>query len=242
MQNLQNIDEVITFYKDTTYSTNSKIYNIFNYNSEKYNDGILKKQYDSCLGFGDLCFSWNWYLLVKDMPSNFKFLEIGVYKGRILALIKLLSNLLNKNVKLWGITPLSNADDKFSKYDDDYLSCIKTSFINSNASFENMEIIKGFSQNDDIINKAQENMFYDIIFIDGCHDYEIVCLDIQNYSKMIKSGGYLVIDDASSFLPNMPNVFLGHSDVGKAIIDNLDNNNEFIHLYAVGHNRVWRKI
>ena len=85
-------------------------------------------------------------------------------------------------------------------------------------------------------------MCYDIIFIDGCHDYENVCLDINNYSEMLKPGGYLVLDDASLFLHNAFGIFLGHPDVGKAIIDNLDNNNKFIHLYAVGHNRVWRKI
>jgi hypothetical protein len=49
------------------------------------------------------------------------------------------------------------------------------------------------------------------------------------------------MDDASLFITDAYGSFLGHPDVGKAIIDNLDNNPEFIHLYAVGHNRVWRK-
>ena len=117
----------------------------------------------------------------------------------------------------------------------------KTSFINSNVLFENIEIIQGFSENDNVIRKAKSNEYYDIIFIDGCHDYKNVCLDINNYSKMLKSGGYLIMDDASLFITDAYGSFLGHPDVGKAIIDNLDNNPEFIHLYAVGHNRVWRK-
>ena len=244
--NFKNLNEVISFYKDMNKDTHMQIYNIFKNNAQYFNDGILEKQYKNCSGFGDLGFSWHWYLLVNDMPSNFKFLEIGVYRGRILALIQLLSNLLNKNVKIYGITPLSNTGDKFSKYDnDDYLNAIKTSFINSNVSFENTEIIKGFSENNDVINKAKESMCYDIIFIDGCHDYENVCLDINNYSEMLKPGGYLVLDDASVFLHDAafePGIFLGHRDVGQAIIDNLDNNHNFIHLYAVGHNRIWRKI
>jgi len=239
---LQNLNEVINFYKDMNKNTHMQLYNIFKYNAENYNNGILREQFENCEGFGELPFSWNLYLLVNEMPSSFKFLEIGVYKGRILSLIQLLSKLLNKNVKIWGITPLSNVGDKFSNYNNEnYLNSIENSFNNSNVSFENTEIIQGFSQNDYIINKAKENMSYDIIFIDGCHDYEIVCFDINNYSKMLKSGGYLVLDDASSFLPDAFGQFLGHVDVGKAIIDNLDNNPDFIHLYAVGHNRVWCK-
>ena len=59
------------------------------------------------------------------MPSNFKFLEIGVYRGRVLSLIKLLSNLLNKNGQIWGITPLHDAGDKYSNYENiDYLNAI----------------------------------------------------------------------------------------------------------------------
>jgi len=240
---LENLDEVIAFCKDMNKTKYMELYNIFKCNAENYKDGVLNNQFYGCLGFGELAFSWHWYLLVNEMPSNFKFLEIGVYKGRVLALIQLLSNLLNKNAKIWGITPLSCDGDKYSNYnDEDYLNAIKTSFINSNVSCENTQIIQGYSQNDYSINKAKENMNYDIIFIDGCHDYEIVCLDIKNYSNMLKSGGYLVFDDASFFLSDAYGSFLGHPDVGRAIIDNLDNNPEFVHLYAVGHNRVWRKV
>jgi hypothetical protein len=239
-----NLEEVITMYKDTNTNKNKhmNIYNIFKTNAENYKNGVLNKQFNDCVGCGEIPFSWNWYLLVNDMSSNFKFLEIGVYKGRILALIKLLSNLLNKNVEIWGITPLSNASDKYSNYDNtDYLNSINSSFINSNVSCDNTHLIQGFSQDNDIIKIAKDHMQYDIIFIDGCHDYEIVCLDIKNYSKMIKTGGYLVMDDASLYLNDAYGLFLGHPDVGKAIIDNLDNNPDFVHLYAVGHNRVWRK-
>jgi len=36
-----------------------------------------------------------WLTLVQEIPSNFKFLEIGVFKGRILSLIELLSKHLH---------------------------------------------------------------------------------------------------------------------------------------------------
>lgn len=237
----ESLIKIINFYNNMNKNKHIQIYNTFNYNVENYNNGILKKHFENSIGYGELAFAWNWYLLVNEMNTNFKFLEIGVYKGRVLSLIKLLSNLLNKNAQIWGITPLCGSGDKYSNYDTcDYLNQIKSSFINNNISFENTQIIKGFSENMNVINKAKENM-YDIIFIDGCHDYENVCLDINNYSKMLKSGGYLVMNDASLYVNDAYGTFLGHPDVGRAIIYCLDNNNDFIHLYSVGHIRVWRK-
>jgi hypothetical protein len=205
---LESLDEVVMYYQNMNEGTHKEIYDIFKHNAENYNGGILNSQFANSPGFGELSFSWHWYLLVKEMSSNFKFLEIGVYKGRVLSLIQVLSNLLNKNVQIWGITPLSVDGDKYSGYDNvDYLNAIKSSFINSNVSFENTQIIKGYSQDDDIINQAKENMCYDIIFIDGCHDYEVVCLDIKNYSKMLKTGGFLVLDDNLFFINLLLNIF-----------------------------------
>ena len=81
-----------------------------------------------------------------------------------------------------------------------------------------------------------------MIFIDGSHDYEDVVHDILNYSKLLIIGGYLVMDDASLYLNDAYGQFLGHPDVGNACKQYLDNNPNFEELYAIGHNRVWKKI
>ena len=70
---LQNISEVNNFYKNMNSDKHMKLYNIFNDNSEKYNDGILKKHFFNSQGYGELAFSWNWYLLVNEMNLNFNF-------------------------------------------------------------------------------------------------------------------------------------------------------------------------
>jgi hypothetical protein len=104
-----------------------------------------------------------------------------VYKGRVLSVIQLLSNVFNKSAKIYGITPLENLGDKYSNYDNaDYLSCIHKSFSALDLTFENTTIINGLSQHGHIIEEVREQGHYDIVFIDGCHDYEIVCLDIKN--------------------------------------------------------------
>jgi len=242
MQSFNTLEEVIEFYKTDNPNKNKIVYTTFENNVK--NISILEKQHNDTPGFGELSFSWSWYLLVKSMPQDFTFLEIGVYKGRVLALIQLLATLFNKNAKIYGVTPLDGeATDKYSEYQNcDYLTAIKKSYSICNQSFENTTIIKGYSQEKHTIEKAKENLPFDMIFIDGCHDYEIVIQDIKNYSEMLKVNGYLVLDDASLYITNPYGTFLGHPDVGKAIQDNIENNPQFTHLYAIGHNRVWKKM
>jgi hypothetical protein len=236
------LEEVVDFYKTDNPDKNKIVYITFENNVKGIS--ILEKQHNSTPGFGELAFSWNWNLLVKSMPQDFTFLEIGVYKGRVLALIQLLSTMFNKHVKIYGVTPLDGAaTDKYSEYQNcDYLTAIKKSYSICNQSFENTTIIKGYSQEKETLEKTKSVSPFDMIFIDGCHDYNIVVQDIKNYSKMLKVNGYLVLDDASLYIESPYGTFLGHPDVGKAIQDNIDCNPSFVHLYAVGHNRVWKKI
>jgi hypothetical protein len=235
------IEEVIDFYKKMKKDKNHIIYNEFNNNLKRY--PIFFQHFNNTNGFGELPFSWNWFLILKDMPQEFKFLEIGVYKGRLLSLIKLISNMLNKKPNIYGITPLYNAGDKYSTYENDnYFVEIQNAFINNNLDLNNTTIINGFSQDKDVLEKAEKNGLYDIIFIDGSHDYEMVCQDIKNYIPFLKTKGYLVMDDSSLYIDNPGGDFKGHPDVGKAIIDVLDNDPRMNELYACGHNRVWIKI
>jgi hypothetical protein len=242
---MNTLSQIVDFYNTnniTKLEKHKKIYETFLNNTKQFNNGILFRQFENTDGFGEVAFCWSWFLIVNEMTTNFKFLEIGVYKGKILAMIQLISNILNKQVEIFGVTPLDISTDKYSSYDNvDYIHAIKHTFCKSNLSFENTKIIKGFSQNQDVIEQANQTGQYDIIYIDGCHDYEIVCLDIQNYVKMLKVGGYLILDDASSLLEGSYGQFLGHYDVGKAINDVIDNDNRLVHLYAIGHNRIWKK-
>jgi len=240
---MESLTDVIEFYKKdmADLDKHKAIYETFHVNAER--NPVLDKHYSVTEGFGELAFSWSWYLLVKAMPTQFKFLEVGVYKGRVLSLVKLVSNMLNKQATIFGVTPLNTSGDKYSKYDTvDFLSEIKLSYSKSNLSFDSTQIIKGYSQDEEVLEKANANKEYDMIFIDGCHDYEVVCLDIYNYGKMLKVGGYLILDDASSLVKGAYGRFLGHHDVGTAVKDFLENDTQFVHLYAVGHNRVWKKV
>lgn len=235
------LEEVIDFYKKGSHDKNHVIYNEFNKNVS--NIKLFHQHFQYTQGYGELPFSWNWHLIVKSMENNFKFLEVGVYKGRILSLIKLLSTQHNKLCKIVGVTPLDNVGDKYSSYDNDnYFNAIRNGFQNLNLSMENVEIIKGLSQDSDVLEKLKNLDQFDIIFIDGSHDYEVVCADIISYIPFLKVGGYFIMDDSSLYINNPGGDFKGHPDVGKAVTDVLEKDNRMLELYACGHNRVWKKV
>lgn len=216
------------------------IYDTFKKNVE--NSPYLTNSFRSCEGFGELSFTWSWKLLVDEMPSDFKFLEIGVYQGRVLSQVGMLAKNTNKKCSIYGVTPLSTAGDKYSNYTDvNYLEKIQDNFRKLNNDISNLKIIKGYSQDKDVIDETTKYAKFNMIFIDGSHDYENVVFDILNYSKMLVCGGYLVMDDSSLYLEDSYGMFKGHPDVSKACTDFLDNNPQFEEVYAVGHNRVWKK-
>lgn len=60
--------------------------------------------------------------------------------------------------------------------------------------------IKGSSHNLDIFNKLIEHLDeIDILFIDGDHSFDGVIKDFEMYSKLVKSGGYIIFDDYNDY-------------------------------------------
>lgn len=56
---------------------------------------------------------------------------------------------------------------------------------------------------------------YDIIFIDGGHDYKTVIQDLNNSNRLLKKNGIMIIDD------------ILHKDVKNALLDFLKNNKNY---------------
>jgi len=238
------VETVANYYSREVDSSkrNAEIYKSFT--ESVYKNGLHHVfSWDRLPGFYEDAFSWNWKLLVDSCPQSFRFLEIGVYKGRVLSQIGWFAERSSKQAYIVGVTPLSVAADKFSSYEEcDYAAEIRNGFYRVNSANSQYTLINGISQDENIIDSAKNSGPYDILFVDGCHDYDAVCSDINNYTQMLKPGGYLVIDDSALYLDGAHGNFLGHPDVFNAVRDTLDNNPGFVHLYAVGHNRVWKKI
>lgn len=226
---------------------NEFIYNTFENETNNYD--LLQKHVDIVsrygLGYGEKAFRYLWLLIISQLPKNAKFLEIGVFKGSILALSQMISNSLNLNLISFGLTPLNNTGDKYSTYNkDDYEKAIAFLYEKLNLNMNNTKIIKGLSTDEKIKEKVLNEGPYDMIYIDGGHDYETVINDIELSDKILKINGFLIMDDASSFLNFKSNHkgFKGHQEVGLAIKDKIDKNLNYKHLFACGHNRVWIKL
>lgn len=186
-------------------------------------------------GFGERSFYWMWRLIIDEMPKKFNFLEIGVFKGQVLALVQLLSKLSGRLPEVTGVTPLTNEGGYWeSNYEEDIYKIFDTfNLIRPN-------LIKGLSTDKDIIDKAGRLGSIDILYIDGGHDEATVKSDITNYTPLIKKGGYLVIDDCCNDM-NLPNgYFRGHEQVTKAVKENVGKEFEF--LFNVVHNKIWKKL
>lgn len=206
-------------------------------------------------GFGERYFHYMWKLLIDQMPSRFSFLEIGVFKGQVLSLVKLLARETTRACEIVGITPLTSAGDQYSEYvEDDYADAIKSMFDTFELSMENVEILQGLSTDPAIHRRAAERAPFDVVYIDGSHDHDVVVNDLRHFAIHVSRGGFLVMDDASCDL-NLPRqfrapgtrapeekVFRGYEDVSRAVRELVDPNPDFRHLFACGHNRVWQRV
>lgn len=194
-------------------------------------------------GYGDREFHWMWKLLVDQMPKEFKFLEIGVFKGQSISLVSLIAQVQMKSCEVVGITPLNDSGDQYSNHPKvDYFSYVEKIFQEFMIkSWSSVKLIRGYSDDDTVIKMSKAGGPYDMILIDGCHDYPVVCSDINNYKQQVKSGGFLVIDDCNLFLDMPEDRWGGFPDVSRAVRDCLENDEEFELQFAVTHNRVWRK-
>lgn len=192
-----------------------------------YRDWIESKIF----GFGERSFIWMWKLICQELPKDFSFLEIGVFRGQILGAVRMLA----PKAKITGITPLTSEG---GHWESDYAADIK--LLHDTFKLKQPEIIKGLSTDESIIAEAGKQL-YDVIYIDGGHSYPVAHSDIFRYSSFVKVGGYLVIDDCAHKYNLPEGYFKGIDDVSKAV-DELLPNAYYEELFNVVHNRVFRRI
>lgn len=177
------------------------------------NNPILKEHRDFVekgYGFGERSFWCMWKLLCDEMPEGFSFLEIGCYKGATLSLIKL----LRPDATVHGVSPLSTEGNY---PESDYKADIN--YIHEHFGLDKPNIFQGLSTEKWVIYAVNDLGTWDIIYIDGGHDYNTVTSDLTNYSPLVKVGGYLVMDDANCELNMPPGYFRGHQSVTDAKLD-----------------------
>ncbi len=239
---VDSLQSVIAAWKDTP-EMHKQINEAF---IEKVNaDQAIKAHRDfteaNIFGFGERSFLWLHKLLVDAMPGQFRFLEIGVFRGAILSLYRLLADREGKDARIYGISPMSSAG---GHWESDYwadvrkhhealnipYSCVITQALSTDASIINLSLSKG-------------NMYdgIDILYVDGGHDYATVLSDLTHFSPLVRPGGYMIVDDACNDMHMPSGYFHGIADVTRALLDYKPEQHGYQFLFNVVHNRVYQK-
>lgn len=191
-------------------------------------------------GFGEAAFHSMWFFLFKEFnPKNV--LEIGIYRGQTISLFALLSKFFNINSSIHGISPFSASGDSVSVYlsEIDYYNDVL-----ENIKYFDLPIPalhRGFSTDDSMVDIIKSKS-WDLIYIDGNHDYEVVKVDYHNCIHNIKPGGLLVFDDSSLYTDFTPPFFSSAGHPGPSKVANEIDVNLFKEILSVGHNRVFIRL
>ena len=231
-----NLEQVVSIWKDdekTHQWLNDTFVGLVNATPElkAYRDWIEQ----NIFGFGERSFIWMWKLLVDEMPTKFfTFLEVGVFRGQVLGIVRMLA----PEASISGVTPL---DSTGGHWESDYTEDIKK--LHETFKLRQPHIFKGLSTDGYTLLRVQTTnpKGFNMVYIDGGHEYETVKADLQNYCPMVKVGGFLIIDDCCHKY-KLPNGFFpGIESVSKAV-DEVLPNEQFQELFSIVHNRVFKRI
>lgn len=228
----------------TTLPTRNQQYQYFHHYFWNLAPGWLKnhREYFSKekRAFGEDAFHAMWYHIFKELKPQ-KVLEIGVYRGSTISLFSLLSQQFQIETEVHGISPFTSAGDTVSKYlkNINYYDDVKKNFDYFNLAYPFLH--KGFSTDEEMVNLIKSNT-WDLIFIDGNHDYEVAKADFDVCSMSIRKGGLIVLDDSSLYTGFKPPFYSSAGHPGPSKVASEINRDSFTEILSVGHNRVFKKI
>lgn len=138
-------------------------------------------------------------IAIENIPKDGKFLEIGCFLGK--STNYLCTNLINagrEDVTVYALDTFKGSSehqflDKIIDKDGSFMEKTKNNlryFIGRNQC----HLIESRSDNQETINKFEDETF-DVIMVDGAHEYEPVLEDIENWWPKLKKGGIMLLDD-----------------------------------------------
>lgn len=135
----------------------------------------------------------------EDQP---RVLQIGCAQGADSVSIANVLKLPMINGKLdvvdWFKGNLTVADSEEWSYNKKNVSLWKSHLWSEAKKFNVEDIITVYEGDSRIVVPTLNDNYYDIVFIDGGHEYSIVKSDIENGFKKLKAGGIMVLDDISA--------------------------------------------
>lgn len=189
-------------------------------------------------GFGEDAFHAMWLHLLSEYKPK-KCLEIGIYRGQVVTLWGVIFEMMNIESEIHGISPFSSIGDINSTYDDlDYLEDTLSSVKKFNIPAPHF--LKALST-EPIAKAYIRSKSWDLIYIDGSHDYDIALSDYELSKENLSVGGLLVMDDSSLYTDYQPTStsFAGHPGPSRVVNERAMKELSFIG--AVGHNNIFLK-
>lgn len=190
-------------------------------------------------GFGEDAFHPMWYVLF----DRFRFrrvLEIGVYQGQVVTLWGLLARHLGYACEVHALSPFVEQGDSVSRYEKrDYLEDLA-----NHSAFFGLPLpmlCRSHSTSPEAEDYVASRS-WDLIYIDGNHDYEVALHDWRLSGRAVRTGGLVVMDDAALGTDFSPPVFASAGHPGPSRVVNEAGLSEFAEIMGVGHNRVFMKV
>jgi hypothetical protein len=194
---------------------------------------------ERAFGFGERCFLPMWKHLAAHLPEECTFLEVGVFRGQVLGWMGMMAQRYDLDMVRYGVTPLDSTD---GHWESDYRADIE--LLHDTFGIPNdYRLIVGQSQHPDT-HAAAKNIRADVVYIDGGHSYEVVKSDLDFYPRLVKPGGYLVIDDCNNAIDMPDGYFRGILSVSKAVDERFPPytpSDEWELVLNLVHNRILRK-
>jgi predicted O-methyltransferase YrrM len=174
---------------------------------------------DTHRGFGEDAFHTAWWLLFEERRPG-RVLEIGVYRGQIISLWSLIASILDEPCEVHGLSPFEPVGDSVSEYAEgiDY----KTDTL---AAFERFQLnpptLVCALSTDEVARRYVQSIAWDLVYVDGNHEYDVVSRDIELALGAVRPGGLVVVDDAARLLPYRPPrfAFAGHEGPSLATME-----------------------
>tara|TARA_X000000950_G_scaffold118283_1_gene148194 strand:- start:388 stop:1065 length:678 start_codon:yes stop_codon:yes gene_type:complete len=149
----------------------------------------------------------------KTVKKKFSsFLEIGFATG-------INNSLLNKMFNFKKIVAVDIVD----------MNAVNTNNFYANLRFKNLTLVCGNSTTQNVIKNVTKLGNYDLIFIDGGHEYITVKQDFENYKKLLSPNGVIVLHDIKS------NIVEGVPKFWKEIKNNQKKNFYFKEIFDPGY-------
>jgi hypothetical protein len=190
-------------------------------------------------GFGEDALHAMWWLLLRQFKPK-RCLEIGVYRGQIISLWSLIARMLNYPCHVHGVSPFSAAGDDVSVYRRDLNYLEDTLGFFQLFDLQVPTLVCSLSTDPPAVAHISGSR-WDLIYIDGSHDYEVVFADYCLSRDNLNAGGLLVLDDASIGSAFRPPAFSFAGHPGPSRVCHEIARRELLFLGAVGHNNVFLK-